>query len=160
MLPDKNTKMRNYWATNILVYLACLVVSFQIGRLFIGEFFWFLLSVLFFVLASYEAIMSLIVAEGANAKLANWQETLTDRFALEDFVSSLQDGTPVDNDQVWKRSTEKMVGEIQAHSTSHLISSPISLIGSWSKLFLTTAFSAAMIFAVTVVPAVVAKFYH
>ena len=160
MVADRNTKFRTYWAANILVYLGTIAISYQVGRLNSGQLLWLLLSVLFVAIAAYEAILGLIVAEDANAKLSNWQETLTDRFAQEEIASSVLAGHPPDFTQVWQRSREKMISDIQADSASNYVNSPISWLSSGPKLLTVVGWAAAMNFAVTILPAIIARFYY
>ena len=160
MVADRNTKFRNYWAANILVYVGLVAISYQVGRLYSGQLLWLTLTALFVLLAVYESILGLIIAEDANGRLANWQDTLTDRFAQEEFISSLQGGNSLDFVGIWQRSTDKMVNDIRAHGTSHILTSPLSSISSVSKLAITVVFSAALDFAVTILPAVIAQVYN
>jgi hypothetical protein len=157
MLTDRNQAQRLSFAGQIVTTLSFGVFSFLLGQTFDGRILWVLLAFNYVLAAMWQSISNLIVATRATAKLENWKETLTDRFALDEIFEGLAQPGPRNFNAIWDRASNRATEDILVHHNSRIIDSPWSTFSGCAKLMIVTIFWALVNVVVCVVPALLAK---
>jgi hypothetical protein len=159
MLAERNTKGRESLASNLIVPVAFAGFSYVLGKTFSGQMLWVILSFNFLLATIWQSLSSTTVSGNANAKLENWQDKLTDRFAFQEILSRLDEPGPRDFDAIWNRALERAISDIRSHELSRVFDQPLSTAGGYTKLFLTALSIVAFLFLISVAPALLALYW-
>ncbi len=160
MLSERNTKGREALASNFIVVVALAAFSFFVGRTFSNQILWVLLFLNFLIGAVWQCLSAAIVSGNATAKLENWQDRLTDRFAFQEIFGRLSDPEPPDYDAIWNRALERANRDITVYEWSQVVSQHLKLVGGYFKLFLTTIFIALFLAVICIFPAMIAMYWN